>query len=758
MAHPDHIWFTVQSLFPCSTQHAPFSRYDTRVAPRRRRVVGDRVVCLQSELTSDAVADFGVDVLSNSRASGEYAEHTYSSTASADVLQREPARTTYTRDACLLRYDDVISESWCARDSSGDARVDDNDGGGGLRDIADAHVLAVHLDGHRIVLRGGQAFRSRLTPSTMCVSVRPRPHSPHAVTSDIDHVARMRVCDQDDQAVNEHDAAAASEDDEIDCEREECDMDDHAYARAARRRGLSSSLYSTHHNRHRHARAECVLPVYSTRWRHMSSVTLDEECGRLHRLRHSRRDGDHTVTALSDTGLTLVDMANEGASLRVVRQLLCHDTVSVSAVCLDLWAHAGAVVGFSDGSLSLYDWRVGGAGAGCTVAPSEEDAADAVTHVARAVSKPVLSVMAPQPSWWRSSSRPTASPRSTRSASRAAATASTTTAARSRLACPVAPVLSCAALADHFRVVCGLGDPHGVVAIADLRHTACYTATRIPAIVDDAAMHTPPRRRPRRSAMLLDEDGWRRESLLRGSVRVVTGHPVCDVQHCHERFGVLGMVDAVGQSCVTTIHALENGHPLHLRGWYGVQDTARTCGVMQGGQRDSSRAEAALHRGMENAYRVRQNSASARTNRRVLVNDNANADEEEEGGGAHVDDGGGTTREDAGGLPAPSDVRWRLRQHPNYHLRPSRTRAGRPPARRVGRRGRVNDASNSMLHSLSSAEAAHSSVSTPSLGDGEDNGSRVALSRASLQHEHSLRLRGCFVCEGAALRTPMCAH
>ncbi|CBH17855.1 hypothetical protein, conserved [Trypanosoma brucei gambiense DAL972] len=101
-------------------------------------------------------------------------------------------------------------------------------------------------------------------------------------------------------------------------------------------------------------------------------------------------------------------------------------------------------------------------------------------------------------------------------------------------------VMSCCSLDDGFRIVCGFGDFAGTVVVADLRKAVTNSSDK--------------RKSGRRS---LGKEG--QDAVLTGSFSSPTSYPVCDMRHCRDSFGTIGMVDTGGTALLTSIGALESG-------------------------------------------------------------------------------------------------------------------------------------------------------------------------------------------------------
>ncbi|RNE96741.1 hypothetical protein TraAM80_09654 [Trypanosoma rangeli] len=228
--------------------------------------------------------------------------------------------------------------------------------------------------------------------------------------------------------------------------------------------------------------------LHTSSWRYVNSAALlpnenDEPLLRLRRY----DDFDPTVSVLSHDAVYQLQLDP------LERTNFCgFGRTVINATSMDCWGPHSVVVGFSSGEVSLMDWRDPSGG-------------------------PMVSAYTPQ-------------------------TTSTCRTARGRFGAtpPHAGIMSCCALEDSFRVVCGLGDPCGTVVVTDLRKAV--TASHVT------------RKHGRRSAA---EDAWR--AVIAGSVSIPTSYPISDMRHCRANFGKIGMVDTGGTSLLTTIQALEAG-------------------------------------------------------------------------------------------------------------------------------------------------------------------------------------------------------
>ncbi|TPP40486.1 ATPase associated with various cellular activities (AAA) family protein [Leishmania donovani] len=278
------------------------------------------------------------------------------------------------------------------------------------------------------------------------------------------------------------------------------------------------------------ARLSSVIPttVSSARWKQESSVLLEHARGTLHRVHP--RCGTFSATvgspspaqqrplgssnacgrcqadfvALSMNSLSLVQSREYGADLAAIHHTAFACEMSANAICMDDWGPHSTVVGFSDGTLRVVDWRMPARGS--SLRAGDAAANDEETHVA-------LCTHVPQPSWMRHGGRSTAA------------------------AASVAGVLSCCAFEDSFRVVCGLGDASGAVVMADLRRPESGTRLR--------------RRRTRA------EQQAAQHLFAEAGGQSPTGRAVTDIQRDPSCFGRIGLVDVTGRAALTTVAALE---------------------------------------------------------------------------------------------------------------------------------------------------------------------------------------------------------
>ncbi|CBZ28516.1 conserved hypothetical protein [Leishmania mexicana MHOM/GT/2001/U1103] len=270
------------------------------------------------------------------------------------------------------------------------------------------------------------------------------------------------------------------------------------------------------------------ITVSSARWKQESSVLLEHARGTLHRVRPRCGTFSATVSssspnpqrpfgasnacgrcqadfvALSMNSLSLVQSREYGADLAAVHHTAFACEMSANAICMDDWGPHSTVVGFSDGTLRVVDWRTPARGS--PLHGGDASANDEETHVA-------LCTHVPQPSWMRHGGRS------------AAAVAS------------VAGVLSCCAFEDSFRVVCGLGDASGAVVMADLRRpeSGNRLGRRRTRAEQQAGQH------------LFAEAGGQSP----------TGRAVTDIQRDPSCFGRIGLVDVTGRAALTNVAALE---------------------------------------------------------------------------------------------------------------------------------------------------------------------------------------------------------
>ncbi|ORC89810.1 uncharacterized protein TM35_000113440 [Trypanosoma theileri] len=233
---------------------------------------------------------------------------------------------------------------------------------------------------------------------------------------------------------------------------------------------------------------ECLVPLYTTAWRHVSStLVLSADVHEpIHRLRHYSRD-ERTLSALA------VDAVHQlHVEPLVHSDVFEFDRASVNATAMDYWGPNSVVIGFSSGELCVLDWRDPSGGL-----LFRSSASSSLSSLQRSISL-------------------------------------------RRRSPPVGGIMSCCALEDSFRVVCGLGDSHGTVVVTDLRKGVSVSRDTM--------------KRGRKS--FADEI---REAVVSERVSIPTGYPVCDMRHCRLEFGVIGMVDTGGMSVLTTIAELESG-------------------------------------------------------------------------------------------------------------------------------------------------------------------------------------------------------
>ncbi|EKF38476.1 hypothetical protein MOQ_001316 [Trypanosoma cruzi marinkellei] len=228
--------------------------------------------------------------------------------------------------------------------------------------------------------------------------------------------------------------------------------------------------------------------LHTSYWSHVNSTMLlsDESSEILLRLRrHS--EFEPTVSVLSGESVYRLnlDLLEKENSFNFGR-------TAVNATCMDCWGPQSLVVCFSSGEVSLMDWR---------------DPSGVL----------LVNTYTPQQ-----------------------ASACRTAQGRFRAAPPRAGILSCCALEDSFRVVCGLGDSCGTVVVTDLRKAST------------TSLQT--KKRGRSSPA---EDAW--QAVVAGSFSIPTSHPISDMRHCRWDFGTIGMVDTGGSSILTSINFLEDG-------------------------------------------------------------------------------------------------------------------------------------------------------------------------------------------------------
>lgn len=250
------------------------------------------------------------------------------------------------------------------------------------------------------------------------------------------------------------------------------------------------------------------------RWIPRSSVCHVLPSARLQRVMVNGVGVDRQALVLASSGLFVLSLPRsaEVDQMAVVQKRSFDLAVSVRAVCMDTWGAFGSIVGFSDGTVALYDWRDPG--------------------VVRGGGTPSLSTSVPQPQWlshWG------------RGRSRRGATTTTR-----------AGVLSCCAIPDSYRVVCGLADERGAVAVTDLR---------LPNLLREGL----PRGQQKRA-----------EQMFAGVGSVPTGCSIVDMSHCPDRFGVVAMVDSRGEAVLRTIADLEQREVISRKRWDRTEDLEST--------------------------------------------------------------------------------------------------------------------------------------------------------------------------------------
>ena len=253
-----------------------------------------------------------------------------------------------------------------------------------------------------------------------------------------------------------------------------------------------------------------TLPIFSTRWKHETSVLLPEAQNQLRRVR-PRGGAQSTIVfashpgcsctrcpndfiALSNAAASLVHARDNGAELTRLQHVPFDQGSFVNATCMDDWGPHSTVVCFSDGTLRVVDWRVSDQAESCSTG--------------------VLSTRVPQPRWLGTRRR------------------------NALVFSSVAGVLSCCAMDDSFRVVCGLGDATGAVVVADLRRPEAPAA----------------RKRGRRSTADLLTDSLFSDV---GAAHTPTGRAVTDISRNPQGFGQVGLVDVGGTAVLTCISVLE---------------------------------------------------------------------------------------------------------------------------------------------------------------------------------------------------------
>nr|CCC95445.1 unnamed protein product [Trypanosoma congolense IL3000] len=229
-------------------------------------------------------------------------------------------------------------------------------------------------------------------------------------------------------------------------------------------------------------------PLIMTPWRCVDTTVVVEDDYRetLQRVR-LYNEYESTATALSlDTLYQL--------QLDPLRSVNCFDInqADVNATAMDYWGPHCVVVGFSSGKLHVVDWRDAGGGVLMNTALPQFPQNRLPRHRYGAALNPQY-----------------------------------------------VGIMSCCALVDSFRVVCGLGDCSGTVVVADLRKAATGSMKRGRSA------------RPK----LVDRE---RCAVLSGSFSAPTSYPMCDMRHCTGKFGTIAMVDTGGTAVMTTISTLES--------------------------------------------------------------------------------------------------------------------------------------------------------------------------------------------------------
>ncbi|KPA85339.1 hypothetical protein ABB37_01665 [Leptomonas pyrrhocoris] len=276
------------------------------------------------------------------------------------------------------------------------------------------------------------------------------------------------------------------------------------------------------------ANRSSALPVYSTQWKQEASILLPHAQNQLFRVRprngaqssivFSGLPGDGASTsdrcqagfvALSSAAVSLVHARDEGAELTPLEHVSFDGEVAVNATCMDDWGPHSLVVCFSDGTLRVVDWRMPCASASPLSSPSYAEAPGS-----RGAQTNFCMTRAPQPRWLGTRQR------------------------NSLAFTSVAGILSCCALEDSFRVVCGLGDASGAVVVADLRKPDAPVAQK----------------RGRRSTV--DMQKGRLFSDVGG--HAPTGRAITEICRDAQHFGRVGVVDLAGTAVVTHISVLED--------------------------------------------------------------------------------------------------------------------------------------------------------------------------------------------------------
>ncbi|KAK7196146.1 hypothetical protein NESM_000549600 [Novymonas esmeraldas] len=329
--------------------------------------------------------------------------------------------------------------------------------------------------------------------------------------------------------------------------------------------------------------------VSGARWRQEASVLLHHARGTLHRVRVSGGSGHATVSscppplqqqqqqhsssssapasadaatagggsvsrrypgsrcradfiALSLNTVALVRARDCGADLCEVQHTRFACEMSASAVCMDDCGPHGTVVGFSDGTLRVVDWRVPPRHRATHATGGALD--DGVDEDLEDGDRDVLRTHVPQPAWLARQD--------------------------GRTAASVAGVLSCCAVAGGPRVLCGLGDASGAVVVADLRRP------------DSGARPRDGRRRTRAEQQ---QQQAARSLFTETGGQSPTGLAVADIQPDPACFGRIGLVDVGGTAVLTTVAALDG---------YDVSDAApATAKRVRTGERGSRAASSA---------------------------------------------------------------------------------------------------------------------------------------------------------------------
>ncbi|KPI88831.1 hypothetical protein ABL78_2025 [Leptomonas seymouri] len=270
------------------------------------------------------------------------------------------------------------------------------------------------------------------------------------------------------------------------------------------------------------------VPIFSTQWRQEASALLPHAHNQLFRV-CPRKGAQSSIcfpstsyscarcqadfVALSSTAVSLVHAREEGTELTLLHHAIVDGHMSVNATCMDDWGAHSTVVGYSDGSLRVIDWRMPLSSA----APStSDDGHSGIGNRSEDTRTSLCVTRVPQPRWLCTRRRNAFSPSS------------------------VAGVLSCCAMEDSFRVVCGLGDASGAVVVADLRKP-------------DAPVH--------RKRSCHRKNDVQIESLFREvGGHPLTGHAITDICRDPLSFGQVGLVDVTGASVLTHISVLEGTH------------------------------------------------------------------------------------------------------------------------------------------------------------------------------------------------------